>query len=220
MNHSDINQRGLDFYNPDRDPNPSITIVGVGGVGSWAALVLAKLGFNRLVLYDHDKVELQNLGCQLYGADELDEAKVYALQELLWNQTGAKIQANQRKFAGAPSGVVVTAVDSMKDRRTIFSSCKDANLFVDCRIGGEKLVMYAVDPSNETAHSEYLKNWYPDEEAADLPCTGQQTAYIGAIAGGLIGREVADYCHNGGYSYSETIMDISTLQIVREETKL
>jgi len=223
MNHFDHNRRGLDFYDPDKDLNPPITIVGVGGVGSWAALILAKMGFNDLTLCDPDKVEVHNIGCQLYGAFHLEMHKVAALTGLLEIQTSCKVRMQDHKYTTKePRGIVVATVDNMRDRRAIFQSCRYQEdrvpLFIDCRIGGEKLVMYSVAPDIELACEKYLENWYPDGEASQLPCTGQNTAYIGSIAGGLIAREVAKHCHAWSYTYSETIMDISTLQTLREET--
>lgn len=41
-------------------PN-SATIIGVGGTGSWTALLLALSGVERLFLYDHDRLEVTNL---------------------------------------------------------------------------------------------------------------------------------------------------------------
>jgi len=221
---NDHNIRGLDFYDPDKHLNPPITIVGVGGIGSWAALILAKMGFKQLTLYDPDKVEAHNVGCQLYGKMDIGGHKVASMTTLLQMQTFIKVRMVDTKYLETePRGIVIATVDNMKDRRTIFTSCNFQGpdrvpLFIDCRIGGEKLLMYAVAPFSIEACSEYLKNWYPDKAASRLPCTGQNTAYIGALAGSLIAREVAKHCRDGGFSYSETIMDISTLQTLREET--
>lgn len=41
--------------------NQTITIVGVGGIGSVVAENLIHMGFNRLILCDHDQAELSNL---------------------------------------------------------------------------------------------------------------------------------------------------------------
>lgn len=56
-----------------------VTIIGVGGLGSWAALGLACTGVGRLDLIDGDRVELSNLNRQvLYGARDIDQPKAAA----------------------------------------------------------------------------------------------------------------------------------------------
>jgi bacteriocin biosynthesis cyclodehydratase domain-containing protein len=56
-----------------------VTIVGVGGLGSWAALALACTGVGRIDLVDGDVVDLSNLNRQvLYGEADLGQPKAHA----------------------------------------------------------------------------------------------------------------------------------------------
>ncbi len=57
----------------------AVAVLGVGGIGSWAALALASAGIGRLVLADCDRVELSNLNRQiLYTEADLGRLKVHA----------------------------------------------------------------------------------------------------------------------------------------------
>jgi len=225
--HYDTHRRGLDFYNPDQDLNPLITIVGVGGIGSWAALCLSKMGFDSLILWDHDVVEPQNVGCQLYGTDDIGMPKVEALAQVIERTTDVRLTAYHKEYCiKEPQGIVIVAVDSMEARKQIFQTCKPlpsmehkVPLFIDCRIGGELLLLYAVDPNNESAVMKYVNVSYPDSEARNLPCTGQNTAYIGMIAGAMIAKEVTGYCHQQHIFFHEIMFDIRANKIVegREE---
>jgi len=59
-----------------------IAIVGVGGVGSWAAEALARSGVGNITLIDLDHVALSNINRQIQALDStLGKAKVVALQE-------------------------------------------------------------------------------------------------------------------------------------------
>jgi sulfur carrier protein ThiS adenylyltransferase len=59
----------------------SVGIAGVGGLGSNAAISLARSGIGRLVLVDFDKVEEDNLTRQYYFRDQIGKIKVDALKE-------------------------------------------------------------------------------------------------------------------------------------------
>lgn len=59
-----------------------IAVVGVGGVGSWAAEALARSGVVRLVLIDLDHIAESNINRQVHALDAtLGMAKVQALRE-------------------------------------------------------------------------------------------------------------------------------------------
>ena len=59
----------------------SVGIAGVGGLGSNAAVSLARAGVGRLILVDFDSVEENNLTRQYYFRDQVGKVKVEALKE-------------------------------------------------------------------------------------------------------------------------------------------
>ena len=59
----------------------SIGIAGLGGLGSNAAISLARAGIGRLVLVDFDKVEESNLTRQYYFYNQIGKTKIEALKE-------------------------------------------------------------------------------------------------------------------------------------------
>jgi molybdopterin-synthase adenylyltransferase len=61
-----------------------VTVIGVGGLGSWTALALACAGVGRIDAVDGDTVELSNLNRQvLYGPDDLGREKASAAADAL-----------------------------------------------------------------------------------------------------------------------------------------
>jgi tRNA A37 threonylcarbamoyladenosine dehydratase len=58
-----------------------VAVVGIGGVGSWAAEALARSGLGRLTLIDLDHVAESNLNRQIHATEAtLGQAKVEAMQ--------------------------------------------------------------------------------------------------------------------------------------------
>ena len=59
-----------------------VAVVGIGGVGSWAAEALARSGVGRLTLIDLDHVAESNVNRQVHAlTDTLGQAKVQAMRE-------------------------------------------------------------------------------------------------------------------------------------------
>ncbi len=59
-----------------------VAVVGVGGVGSWAAEALARSGVGNITLIDFDHVALSNMNRQIHALEStLGKAKVQVLQD-------------------------------------------------------------------------------------------------------------------------------------------
>ena len=59
-----------------------ICVVGIGGVGSWAAEALARTGIGRITLIDMDHVAESNVNRQIQAtSDTLGMAKIHAMQQ-------------------------------------------------------------------------------------------------------------------------------------------
>lgn len=75
-----MNRRKLDKIKKKLKQS-SVGIAGVGGLGSNAAIALARAGIGRLILVDFDIVEKNNLDRQYYFLDQVRKQKVEALKE-------------------------------------------------------------------------------------------------------------------------------------------
>jgi sulfur carrier protein ThiS adenylyltransferase len=142
--------RQTDWYDPERHDG-RVAMIGCGGIGSAAALALAKLGIPYLQLIDPDIVEPHNLPNQMFPLDAIGEPKVEALATTLTAMRGetlaidtdmARVTADsEHKF----SGVVVSGLDSMEARNEVWHGhiAKNMNvsLYIDARLGGEKIVL-------------------------------------------------------------------------------
>src|SRR3989338_4079845 len=62
----------------------TVTIVGIGALGSYSAELLCRAGIGKLILIDDDTVELHNLQRQsLYEEKDIGKKKVVAAREHL-----------------------------------------------------------------------------------------------------------------------------------------
>ena len=61
----------------------TIGIAGLGGLGSNAAVSLARAGIGKLILVDFDKVELSNLNRQAYFLEHVGMYKTHAIVDII-----------------------------------------------------------------------------------------------------------------------------------------
>jgi len=104
----------------------SVGIAGLGGLGSNAAVALARAGIGRLVLVDFDKVEESNLTRQYYFIDQIGKNKVDALKENI-EKINPKVKIeiiNQKLLKGSMEepfkdvDVVIESLDSAETKAT------------------------------------------------------------------------------------------------------
>lgn len=104
-------------------------IVGVGGVGSWAAEAAARSGIGHITLIDHDDIELSNTNRQIHTLQStLGQSKVEALAERirLINPECECIaidklvtRANLEQFNFAQFDYVVDAIDHVQQKMSL-----------------------------------------------------------------------------------------------------
>lgn len=112
--------------------NARVMIVGMGGLGSPAAMYLAAAGAGTLVIADDDAVELSNLQRQIaHHSDSIGQAKVdsaaHTLNRLNPDVTVEKLAtrmtAGQLADTAAACDVVVDATDNFTTRYAINDAC-------------------------------------------------------------------------------------------------
>lgn len=65
--------------------NASVAVCGLGGLGSNAAIALARAGVGRLHLIDFDRVDISNFNRQQYAVSQLGMNKTDALKQTIMN---------------------------------------------------------------------------------------------------------------------------------------
>ena len=72
----DTHLRQLDIFNPEETQGWDVEIIGAGGVGSFLALALAKLGVKKLKVWEKDKIEIHNVSNQMCRQSDVSNPKV------------------------------------------------------------------------------------------------------------------------------------------------
>ncbi len=180
-----------------------VTIIGAGAIGSWVALGLAKSGFTKLAVFDHDEVDIVNMSSQFFGIADVGRPKVEALADRIEEMTGEMITPIPEKWDGMKlKGIVIMAADSMEVRKKIFETHKGnaaTSWLIDARMGAETALLYTVNPNNPKDCEDYEKTLYTDAEAVQERCTAKSTTYCAIVLSGLVVKAVRDVLVMGKY---------------------
>ncbi len=101
-----------------------VLIVGLGGLGSPAAMYLASSGVGTLVLCDDDVVEVSNLPRQIiHGEADLGRPKVESARDrLLAINPGVRIETRFERLAGPALAEAVAGADAVVDASDNFAT--------------------------------------------------------------------------------------------------
>ena len=212
--------RQLDIVSPS-DLDFDVNLIGVGGLGSPIAMALVKMGCPRITFFDSDTVEPHNLPNQLYRLADISLPKVEALARILREYADAEITpVNERVERRTFGGIVISAVDSMAARRTIWENCvrykAGVKLYIDARMGGEVGRILTVSPTNPMAVSAYEGTLFSDEEGSQELCTAQATIYSTFGVASLVANQVKRFARGESQTY-EHIIDFSTSMLLTTE---
>jgi tRNA threonylcarbamoyladenosine dehydratase len=155
-----------------------VAVIGVGGVGSWAAEALARSGVGQITLIDFDQVAESNINRQVH-ADSLSvgKAKVLAMQErIALLHPDCKVNAieefatpdNWAQMASAGFDAVLDCCDQQKTKTALAAWAleqqkklkKQAPLFIICGAAGGKRRAEKVEIADlsETTHDPLLSD--------------------------------------------------------------
>ena len=162
-----------------------ITIIGAGGIGSFTALTLAKMGFENIYVMDNDTVEEHNIPNQFYRYKDLTIPKVEALKQIIYDFTENEIDTNSHHFEEETiinwGGLWIMAVDNMTTRQNIYKlAYKHHNLItgiIDGRMGGQQAEVYTVNMQNRMERTAYKNTLWEEAETAQVPCTERAVIY-------------------------------------------
>lgn len=109
----------------DLNPPHTVTVVGVGGVGSWVALDLALAGVQKIYLVDHDHIETHNLNRTPFKEEQVEQDKTVALTELI----------SERRI----DAEAIPITERIEETASTFRDEITSNPIIDCRDSADSL---------------------------------------------------------------------------------
>ena len=190
----------------------SVTLAGVGGIGSWTSLLLSRISTSiRINLHDDDKVEVVNLAGQMFSSNQVGLYKVYAAQEVIRYFSGS--YCNASNFRITPTSnifdkIVICGFDNMEARKLLYSkwkvkakNCPVAEqgefLFIDGRMNAEEFQIFSIIGDDDYNMKRYEEEFlFSDAEVAPAVCSYKQTTYCASMIASFIINSLVNFLSN------------------------
>ena len=101
----------------------SITLAGLGGIGSYTAFLLSRLRPAAITMYDDDMVEEANMSGQLYCTNDFGRSKVNAMTDKMHSYSNFyRIIALTERFemTSEATDIMICGFDNMEARRVFY----------------------------------------------------------------------------------------------------
>ena len=109
-----------------------ITLCGAGALGSLLADNLVRQGVRQLTVIDDDRVELHNVGTQLYGRGDVGAFKVDVLRAHCFRAAGVEIMTHNKRLEERTvkkflrgADLVLDSFDNSASRGLVTAHCRD-----------------------------------------------------------------------------------------------
>ena len=193
------------------DQIKDITVVGAGGIGSWLALNLARIGHN-IFLIDDDRVDETNVtGGQMFMKKHINSYKVDCVSSICYEFGSGErsrifpITARYEESSDLTQ-ICISALDNMETRKKLFNDWlklqEDGNneepyIFIDGRLTMEMFEIFAIQGGDAEAAKMYSKDYlFDDAESNALDCTTKQSTFSAMGIASFITATLCNYLSN------------------------
>lgn len=193
-------------------PIQHIVVGGAGGIGSYVAFFLSRIG-HALYLYDMDVIDETNMGGQLYTIKQIGLNKAEAMKDSLTDFTGATNITTFQQYTeedGLTSPIMFSCFDNMLARKLMFEKwclLPDREVFIDGRNLAEVGNVFVVQKGQEEEYRKYL---YDDSEVQDAPCSFKSTSHCSALIASLMVSGMNNYLTNKKAGFNDRVVPFKT----------
>lgn len=195
----------------DNIKKKTVTLAGVGGIGSYVGFLLARMKPAFMFIYDDDIVEAVNMSGQLYGQSDLGRPKVFALAGMIRNYAGyGNVFAMTERFTNESeaSDIMICGFDNMAARRLFFNKWvnhvqskpeeeRKNCLFIDGRLAAEEFQILCIKGDDEYNINRYNNEFlFSDAEADVTICSYKQTTFCANMIASYMVNLFVNFCAN------------------------
>lgn len=187
-----------------------IVLAGLGGIGSYVSLLLARLGPSELYLYDDDIFEPHNMSGQFVGTNDVGKAKVNVAMERaieFGNYLPFLYLSKYEYGKGVKLPIMICGFDNMKARKDYYKSWKDyvqsgevnpkECLFIDGRLLAEEYQIICITGDDTYSQEDYEKVYlFDDEDVEEEDCTLKQTSHVAIMIASKMVAYFINFCNN------------------------
>ena len=189
----------------------TVTLAGVGGIGSYVGFLLGRMKPRHLFIYDPDVVEAANMSGQLYSRQNIGSYKVHSLAQMIGNYADYfRVTSYSERFTSESEAtdIMICGFDNMSARKLFFNKwvhhveskseeekCKC--LFIDGRLAAEEFQVFAIQGNDTRAIEEYSNKWlFSDYEAEETICSYKQTTFMANMIASIMVNVFVNFVAN------------------------
>ena len=211
----------------------TILIAGVGGIGSWVALLISRMRPRNILLMDADSVETVNMSGQLYRTSDIGSLKVDALTDTIRDYSAYyNIMSIGSMFTEESEAydIMICGFDNMEARKLYFRKWfdrvkskpkeeRDRCIFIDGRLNAEKFQIISIVGTDYYGMKKYIQEFlFDDSEVDEAPCSFKQTTYCAAMISSMICNVLVNFISK---SYARPVIlfqeyDAETMSLKQE----
>ena len=186
-----------------QDKLQSVSIVGLGGIGSSLVQLCALMGFNEIHGYDHDILSEHNLSTTAYPMSYVGESKAECANNtaLAYGAEGATCKRERFESGMDLFPCVMMGPDNMDTRLDVYRTWvenKDREWLIDMRMGALSMEVITVTKK----HDDYINTWNPPSDGIVEPCTAKHTIFTSTMVASLgVGKVFKIIANRPYFSY-------------------
>lgn len=165
----------------------SVSIIGLGGIGSSLVQLCALMGFRNIFGYDPDILDEHNLSTTTYPIDYVGKSKAWCADSIArdYGCKGDIEFLNERFEPGKElQPCVMMGPDNMDTRLDVYRSWveqEDREWLIDMRMGALSMEVIIATKEND----DYIKTWNPPSTDIAEPCTAKHTIFTATMVASL-----------------------------------
>lgn len=193
--------KGAEWFNSAR--NKVVTHIGLGGIGSYAAMLISRFSPRTMYLYDLDSVDGSNISGQFYKTSQINKPKAFCIRDNMDDFSGYKnafaFHTDATEIRYNKSDIFILGLDSMDARRRVVEKiCREVSdnvpWIIDGRLSMRTLQVFCFKPGSGD-FSKYMSNFmFSDKEADEVVCSMKQTSFMANMIGSMISNVYMSIC--------------------------